>query len=290
MNAYQKITDAILACLENPGQWQRPWVGNLSMPSNGVSGRTYRGSNVVSLWLAAQASCYSQSRWATFKQWSSVSKTIRKGEHGTPIVFFSMLERRESEQPKVADATARKVPLARLSYVFNIEQTEGYEAPATGGLVRVANIVAADELIKATGAVIKHGGTVACYRRKADEIQMPELAAFVDTATSTATDGYYATVFHELTHWTASRVARELGRRFGDEAYAAEELVAELGAAFLCAELGITSEPRQDHADYIASWISLLRHDPRAFSTAATKAAQATDYLLAFRSEQKAAA
>lgn len=277
-NAYQRVTDAILAAMENGGHWQRPWVGRLEMPSNGVTGRRYRGSNVISLWAASQLAGYSESRWATLKQWSAVGKRVKRGEHGTPIVFFRMLERTGSDESDDPD----RIPLARISHVFCIEQTEGYEPPQDVP-VRVAHIDEADALISATGATIKHGGIQACYRPLDDIIMMPTLANFVGTATSTPTEAYYGVLLHELTHWTGPRLQRAFGKRFGDDAYAAEELVAELGSAFLCAELGIASEPRSDHAAYLASWIKMLRADPKAFPMAASKAAQAVDFLLSFR-------
>lgn len=280
-NAYQKITDAILAAMENGGAWQRPWVGRLEMPSNGVTGRRYRGSNVIALWVTSQLAGYSESRWATLKQWSAAGKRVKRGEHGTPIIFFKMLDRASSDSDDLD-----RIPLARISYAFNVEQTEGYEPPQDVP-VRVAHIDEADVLISATGATIKHGGIQACYRPLDDIIMMPTLASFVGTATSTPTEAYYGVLLHELTHWTGPRLQRTFGKHFGDETYAAEELVAELGSAFLCAELGIAAEPRADHAAYLASWIKMLRADPKAFPMAASKAAQAVDFLLAFRSQDE---
>jgi antirestriction protein ArdC len=128
---------------------------------------------------------------------------------------------------------------------------------------------------------VKHGGERAFYRPADDIIQMPERERFLGTETSTPTEAYYGTLLHELTHWTGAkkRCDREFGKRFGDQAYAMEELVAELGAAFLCADLGISVTPRQDHAAYIDNWLSVLKADKKAIFTAASKAAQASDYL-----------
>lgn len=139
---------------------------------------------------------------------------------------------------------------------------------------------AAEAFVAATGADIRHGGNHAFYRFPDDFIQMPERERFMGTETSTATESYYGTLLHE-THWTgcAKRCDREFGKRFGDDAYAVEELVAELGAAFLCDDLGITLEPRPDHAAYLDNWLKVLKADKKAIFTAASQAAKATDYL-----------
>jgi antirestriction protein ArdC len=138
-----------------------------------------------------------------------------------------------------------------------------------------------DAFVAATGATIRHGGNMACFIPKLDEIRMPERNAFTGSLTSSATEAYYATLLHELTHWTApaNRCGRDLSGRFGSESYAMEELVAELGAAFLCGELGIAVEPRADHAQYLAHWLQVLKADKRAIFTAASKAAEAAAFL-----------
>lgn len=283
-DTYQVITDAIIAALESCGPYERPWAGQaLTMPENAITGRHYRGSNVVMLWITAQQAGYSENRWATFKQWAEKGATVRKGEKGTPVVWFQMLDRKADAGDEAADDATRKVPCARLSWVFNVAQVDGYAAPApmpTQSLV--SPIEQADALLVASGATITHEGARAYYRPSTDSIVLPPREAFTGTATMTATEAYYATALHELVHWTGSRLERDLANRFGTEAYAAEELVAELGAAFLCAELGVSTEPREDHAAYLASWAKLLRNDRKAFTTAAAKAAQASDYLLAF--------
>jgi antirestriction protein ArdC len=295
-DTYQTVTDAILAALATCGPGERPWArAGLTMPVNAVSGHTYRGSNIVMLWIAAQEAGYSQSRWATFKQWAEKGARVRKGEKGTPVLWFKMLDRKDDGAGE-SDEGGRKIPCARLAWVFNIDQVEGYEdtAPLKLSGSPVEAIVLADALLAASGARIAHGGAQAFYRPSTDEIVLPPREAFTGTSTSTATESYYAVALHELVHWTGNkaRLSRELGSRFGTQAYAAEELIAELGAAFLCAELGITSEPRPDHAAYLASWAKLLADDRRAFTTAAAKAAEASDYLLAMLSAgelQKAA-
>ena len=158
---------------------------------------------------------------------------------------------------------------------------EGFNVEPVGDCPEIEPIDAAEAFVRATGAAIAHGGTRAYYRPSTDTIQLPDRTAFVGTATSTAQESYYSTLLHELTHWTSpeQRCNRTLGKRFGDDAYAMEELVAELGAAFLCAELGITMEARLDHAQYLASWLSVLKADKKAIFTAASGASKAVEFL-----------
>lgn len=286
-DTYQVITDTILGALENCGPCERPWVGpSLTMPVNAVSGHEYRGTNVVMLWVAAQEGGYSENAWATFKQWSEKGASVRKGEKGTPIIWFKMLECKDADDAG-ADEDGRRIPCARLSWVFNVSQVDGYqpEKGRTPDDNQVSPIAQADALIAASGAKLTHQGGQAYYRPSTDEIVLPPQHLFTGTSTSSATEAYYGVALHELTHWTAPRLQRELGKRFGDNAYAAEELVAELGAAFLCAKLGIEAEPRADHAKYLAHWIKILKNDRRAFITAASKASEASDYLLAFKAQ-----
>ncbi|MER8658464.1 zincin-like metallopeptidase domain-containing protein [Mesorhizobium sp. M0847] len=287
-DTYQIITDTILEALETCGPCERPWVGpSLTMPVNAVSGHEYRGTNVVMLWLAAREAGYPANAWATFKQWSERGATVRKGEKGTPIIWFQMLERKDADDADT-DEDGRRIPCARLSWVFNAGQVDGYQ-PEQARMSednQVSPIAQADALVAASRAKITHEGAQAFYRPGTDEIVLPPQHLFTGTSTSSATEAYYGVMLHELTHWTAPRLQREFGMRFGDNAYAAEELVAELGAAFLGAKLGIEAEPRADHAKYLASWIKLLKGDRRAFITAASKASEASDYLLAFRARE----
>ncbi|MER9020219.1 zincin-like metallopeptidase domain-containing protein [Mesorhizobium sp. M0590] len=289
-DTYQIITDTILRALENCGPCERPWSRpSLIMPTNALTGHEYRGSNVIMLWVAAQEAGFSENAWATFKQWSEKGASVRKGEKGTPVIWFQMLERKDPDDAG-ADEEGRRIPCARLSWVFNIGQVDGYQPEVrTSEDNQVSPIAQADALIAASLAKITHQGVQAFYRPSTDEIVMPPRHLFTGTSTSSATEAYYGVILHELTHWTAPRLQREFGRRFGDAAYAAEELVAELGAAFLCAKLGIEAEPRADHAKYLASWIKILKHDRKAFVTAASKASDAGDYLLALGDKEEAA-
>jgi antirestriction protein ArdC len=165
--------------------------------------------------------------------------------------------------------------------VFNADQIEGWRAPEERRLGLVGAIETAEQFVANTKAEIRHGGDRAFYRQKDDFIQVPDMDLFTGTPTSSPTESYYAVLLHELTHWTGHkrRLDRDLTGRFGDESYAMEELVAELGAAFLCADLGISNGPRDDHAAYVANWLKVLKNDKKAIFTAASKAGQAADYL-----------
>ncbi len=172
--------------------------------------------------------------------------------------------------------------VARASRVFNVAQVDGYEIePSEPAVDRIDPCERAEQFIVATGASIAIGGTRAFYNRATDSITMPDRHRFVGTETSSASEGWYSTLLHELTHWSGaeSRCDRTFGKRFGDNAYAMEEMVAELGAAFLCGDLGITAEPRADHAEYIGHWLRVLKADSKAIFTAASAANKATEFL-----------
>ena len=229
---------------------------------------------------AAEAKGYSAGLWGTYRQWVAVGAQVRKGETASYIVFYKPFEAKEDTAEDV-DAETRARMFARATPVFAAEQVDGYaiETPETADPFEI--ITAAETFVNATGAAITHGGDRAFYRPSTDSIQLPKRESFVGTRTSSPAESYYSTVLHELTHWTAPahRCDRQLGKRFGDQAYAMEELVAELGAAFLCADLQVTAEPRLDHAQYLASWLTVLKADKKAIFTAASKASAAASYL-----------
>ena len=284
-HVYSKITEQIVAAIAaGAPRFEMPWHRSgplFGRPKNAVTGNHYRGVNVLALWIAAQAGGFTTMSWATYRQWASVGAHVRKGEKGTVIVFYKRLELEPAPEVEEEGCPPERL-IARASWVFNADQVEGAsppEAPVLPSPVEV--LLHADALIDGTGATIEEGGDLACYRPHADYIQMPPRSAFIGTSTSTPTEAYYATLLHELTHWTGheKRLSRDLSRRFGDEAYAMEELVAELGAAFLCADLSVTNAPRADHAAYVASWLRVLRNDAHAIFHAAGKASAAIEYL-----------
>ena len=274
---YQTVTDRVIQALEaGTPPWLPPWEGGaLSLPENFASGHRYRGVNILLLHLTALDSGFSTSRWLTFKQAQALGGHVRKGETGSPVVFFKPLEIAEKED--TAEATRKVIPLLRSFTVFNVEQVEGLPETLTPGLPQhVWNpLEAAEALLADSGARIQHGGNRACYRPGDDVIQLPPRAWF-PTASA-----YYSTALHELTHWTGHRARcnRPLGRRHGIEAYAYEELVAEIGSAFTCAVVGIPA--RLEHASYIDSWLQALRNDKKLILNAAGRAQAACDYLLA---------
>ena len=277
-NIYQRITDQIIAAIEaGAGDWNMPWHSDgtdITRPINAASGTAYRGINVIALWATAQACGYSGARWATYKQWQEVGAQVRKGEKSSPVVFWKPLGN-EAEETDEPGQNNRQRFMARGYSVFNAAQVDGYEAPPAVVLPPSVRIGRAEDFFTNLGADIRHGGNRVYFQPSTDHIQMPPFEAFRDAVS------YYATLSHEATHWTGvkSRLDRNLSGRFGSEGYAAEELVAELGAAFLCGSLSLANEPRPDHAAYVASWLTVLRSDNRAIFTAAAKAQQAADYL-----------
>jgi len=276
---HQHLTDRIVASIEaGAGQWQMPWHrGNGGRhPVNIASGNKYRGVNVLGLWVEAQVNGYGSHLWGTYRQWAEKGATVRKGQKASYVVFYKEIEvtsADDSEDERKSRLFARATP------VFNADQVDGLEQASVTAPVQESRDV--DGFIARTEAKIIHGGGRACFIPKLDEIHIPRREAFTGSPSSTPTEAYYSTLLHELTHWTAlpHRCDRDLSGRFGTEAYAMEELVAELGAAFLCAELGIAVEPRADHAQYLAHWLNVLKADKRAIFTAASKAGDAMSFL-----------
>ena len=286
-NLHSEITAKILAQLKTGvAPWRRPWtkragVGelNVTFPRNATTGKFYSGVNVLLLWGKAQDCGFNNPRWLTFKQAKEHGGSVRKGEKGTEIVYVNFIERADRSNP---DKTAR-IPFLKSYHVFNVDQCDGLPAKLLeGGAARVVETVGerneiVDAFLASTGATIRHGGDRAFYTTGGDYVQMPPLAAF------TSTDAYYAVLFHELGHWTgnASRLNRTFGARFGDRAYAIEELVAELTSAFVCAEFGIDMGAAP--AAYLDSWlkgaVAALEAHEGAIVTAASKASKAVEFM-----------
>lgn len=280
-DVHQAVTDKILATMEagETGTWQCPWqrTGG-GLPRNALTGKAYRGINTLMLWCAEQTNGYGDTRWATYKQWAELGAQVRKGERSTIITFFKELGE---------DEDGRKRIVARASYGFNAAQVEG--APEAGEPFPASEWTIPevfDGFVERTGARVIHGGDAAFYQPSEDRIVMPPRDRF-PTA-----QGYSSTMAHELTHWSGAkgRLDRDLTGRFKSQAYVAEELIAELGSAFLMAELGLEAEPHPNHASYLASWIKLLRSDPKAIFTAASAASRAAGYLTALQAQMAEAA
>ena len=286
-DVHQEITNRIVDAIETAGDFRLPWIkntgGSFARPVNVASKYPYNGVNVVSLWVSALAAEYPSNVWGTYRQWQDKGCQVRKGEKSSLVVFYKTFEVEDvNEQTGEVEAGERMV--ARASRVFNAAQVEGFEIVAENLPEEPAfdPIARAESFAAATGAQIEEGGGKACFIPSQDVIRMPDRRRFMGTATTTAAEGFYSTLAHELVHWTGAekRLARDLSGRFGDESYAIEELVAELGAAFLCADLGITPEPREDHACYIKNWLAVLKNDKKAIFTAAAKASQAATWLV----------
>jgi antirestriction protein ArdC len=282
VDVYARVTAKIVADLEKGVRtWARPWdaahaAGHVCRPLR-ASGAPYRGINVLLLWCEAEERGYTAPIWMTYKQAQTLGAQVRKGETGSLVVYADRFTKTETNEK--GEEAAREIAFMKGYTVFNVEQIDGlpahYTARSVARTSALPRLEAAEAFFSATGAEIRHGGNRAFYAPGLDRVQMPPRDSFRDA------ESYAATLAHELTHWTShpSRLARELGKRFGDDAYAAEELIAEMGAAFLCADLGITPEPREDHAGYLSHWLKVLKADSRAIFTAASQAQQAADYL-----------
>lgn len=291
---HQEVTDRIVAALETADAkgWKMPWASLAGMPSNAITKRRYRGVNVLMLSVQSELKGYRSQRWATYRQWASVDAQVQGGEKGTMIVFYKRLEVDEKDSSGEKTGEKRAIPLLRYSTVFNAEQVDGYVDPDAGAEHKdeTEKVASLDAMVSAAGVPIDVNGGRACYSSVSDRIGMPARELF--DVSDDPTVSYYSTLCHELTHATGheSRLNRQLANRFGSEAYAAEELIAELGAAFCMAEHGLESEPREDHAHYLKNWLQVLRSDNRAIFTAASKAADAADWLSSQVKEEGAAA
>jgi antirestriction protein ArdC len=285
---HREITRKIVAAIEaGPGTFTLPWYNTqvpLGRPTNAVTGKSYRGVNVLSLWIDAIAKRYASGHWAGYRQWHSLGAQVNKAERGSLIIFFKPLEREEDDGS--SDDPPRRF-VARGSVVFNAAQVSGWSPPPQSRLSLAEQLEGAERLIADTKAVIREGRySHASYDPAVDVIDIPARASFIGSRTSTPTEALYSTIFHELTHWTGhkSRLDRDMKGRFASEGYAIEELIAELGAAFLSADASIALEPRADHAAYIADWLRVLKRDPKALTHAATRASQGAEFVLSFKS------
>lgn len=291
---YARVTDTIVAQLEKGVRpWHQPWsgehaAGRINRPIR-HNGEAYRGINILMLWGTSVERGYDSPYWMTFRQANELGGKVRKGEKGTLVVYANALSRTEQDE-ETGEDFERRIPYLKGYTVFNTEQIdclpERYSLIETPRITTQERIANADRFFSATGATIRHGGSRAFYTSGEDAIQMPPFEAFEDAP------AYYATLAHECIHWTKPkhRLDRDLGaKRWGDHGYAAEELVAEMGAAFLCADLDLTPTLRDEHASYLASWLKVLKADSRAIFTAAAHAQKAADYLHGPASQAQAA-
>ena len=282
-DVYTRVTNKILADLERGNlTWLQPWqaghqAGPVSRPLR-AGGQAYRGINVIMLWAAAMERNYSCPLWLTYRQASELGGQVRKGEKGALVVYANEIVRTDTDESG-ADVEV-KIPFMKGYTVFNGEQIDGLPAhfyatqpPLTN---KIERLEFAEKFFTNTKITVQHGGNRAFYSVDRDLVQMPEFQTFRDG------ESYYATLAHECCHATRhpARLNRDLGRKkYADAGYAMEELVAEIGSAFLCCDLGITPESREDHAAYIQSWLTVLKNDTRAIFTAASHAQKAADFL-----------
>jgi antirestriction protein ArdC len=279
---YDRITSQIITSIENGvGDWHMPWHTSGRepfSPINVVTRNAYRGINTLCLWTAAASKGYDRGEWGTYRQWQDLGGQVRKGEKATTVVFWKFAdtaaEAQEDDEESVVGGS--RLLFVKGYSVFNAAQVDGYVPKPQSAVPISDRIAGADAFFGRVGADVRHGGNRAYYSPASDYIQMPLFQAFKDNV------AYYSTLAHEHTHWTGKpeRCDRQLASRFHEDAYAAEELIAELGAAFVSAHLGMSTEPREDHAQYVQHWLRVLKADKRAIFTAASKAQQAADYLI----------
>lgn len=278
----QGIVDQIVADMEKGVcPWEKPFTGG--MPVNATTKKSYRGVNVWILWAEMLRRGFTVGSWVTYHQAMQAGGWIRRGEVGVPIVFYTPYEvvERDGDGHAHQDVHGREVTktvrVMRLYTVFNLEQTGGLDHLKSVGMGGFKPVQEAERVVAATGAVILHRDLGrAFYDARQDQIVLPPRERF------TSVSGFYGTVFHELAHWTGapSRLARDMKGRQGDEEYAFEELVAEMGAAFTCAYVGIPYSTQ--HANYIGSWIKVLKDDKKALFRASAKGQSASDYILKY--------
>ena len=288
-SVYARITDQITAAMERgAGSLRTPWHHDgaaVSRPINVLTKKPYRGINVIALWASAGAANYETGIWGTFKQFQSLGAQVRKGERATFGVIWKPSTPGDAADAAPVDGVKPRW-FARGFSLFNAAQVDNYKPPAAPSLPDSARITHADAFITALGMRIIPGGGEAYYRPSTDTIHLPPFERFVDSETAVAV------TLHECAHATGAphRLDRDLSGRFGSHAYAMEEAVAELTASFVLADLSIAHEPRPDHAAYLASWLTVLKEDPGAIFTAASKAQAAADWMNARQAQVKAAA
>ena len=273
-DVYQMITDRLVAMLEDgTAPWGKPWTGG-SDPANLVSRREYSGINYFLL----ACSSYSSPYWLTYKQAQDLGGHVRKGEKGTPVIFWKILEKKNA----TGEESGEKVPLLRYYTVFNAEQCEGIKVPDACAATHHNDPIDAAEAVQLAmpnRPIVTIGGARAFYSPARDSVTVPEMARYKHP------EAYYSTLFHELGHSTGhetrlNRPGVAEQHFFGDAEYSREELVAEMAAAFLCGHCGIESAVIENSAAYLQSWIKALRGDKKLAITAAAQAQKAADYIL----------
>jgi antirestriction protein ArdC len=285
---YAEVTSRVIAELE-AGRlpWVQPWDSagcDCTMPHNAATGRRYSGINVLILWAAVIEGRYSSQRWLTYRQAQAAGGNVRRGERGTVVCYADRFTPKDEEaRAQEEDRDARQIAFLKRFTVFNVDQCEGLPealASAPDLPAEIDIIPRVQALIRTSGADFRIGGGEAYYSPGADFVAVPPPAAFAERI------NWYRTALHELGHWTghSSRLDRNQRGGFGCADYAREELVAEMASAFACASLSI--QPTVRHADYIGSWLAVLREDEKAIFRAASAASKAADFLLRFAPDE----
>lgn len=281
-DVYKQVTDQVIAALEKGvAPWECPWMSE-GPHRNAVTNNRYRGINTLITWMSASVGGYSSSRWLTFNQAKKLGGMVRKGEKSTTLIAYNIIKL-DKEGKRLPMSTPdeyvdRTIPFIKGVAVFNVEQVDGLPEPEkVEGITDEDTLFEeAEALIDSYGIEVRKGGDSAYYSPSGDYIQLPDAARFHG---ENAVSHYWATAFHELVHSTGHESRLDRFGAFGDkEAYAKEELVAELGAAFICTEFGLKGE--LNHADYIGAWLKVLKDDKKFIVQAAAKAQEASDLLL----------
>ena len=291
LDIYQHVTDTIVAAIEdNPGEYRMPWqragLGSM-LPSNAVTKKHYNGINVLQLIAVSALRQYPTTTFASFQQWQHIGAQVRKGAKGCVVVFYKEFSVDPDPDQEGDDGKRRTL---RHSYVFNAADVDGYEAPSLPQRPPIDVNQALQQVVAALGVDYQVGGTSACYIPSHDRICMPDHNCFQQEEEGERAWHFASTLAHEAVHASGhpKRLNRDLSGRFSSEKYCIEELVAETGASFIMARFGLSAEPRQDHAQYLAHWLRVMRADKKAIFAAAAKAAEATDYLLRFLDKEEA--
>jgi antirestriction protein ArdC len=284
-DVYTRVTNSIIAELEKGVRpWMKPWngdyaAGRIAQPLRG-NGVPYKGINILLLWMSAVENGFSSSTWMTFKQAITLGGCVRKGQHGSLVVYADAIQKTGQDETTGEDVELR-IPFMKSYSVFNLDQIDGlperiHTSAPCPTLSDADRIVKAEAFFSNTGIVMRENGTRAFYSLDRDEVTMPPFVFFRDP------ESFYSTLGHEYCHATRhpSRLNRDLGRKhWGDEGHSHEELVAELGACFLCADLNLTPETRDDHAAYFHNWLKGLKNDRRFIFSAAAHAQRAVEWL-----------
>jgi len=281
----EAVASRIIASIEAGivnGTWQKSWAGG-AIAMNAVTGNQYRGGNLIALWVFGED--FKSGYWATYRQWQSIGAQVRKGETGIRLIKWSPIPCKDHGPDERCQSCGKMVP--NVFTVFNAAQVDGWDGNPENIRNEDERLADAEDFIKATGAAIEHSDEGrAYYRPSTDSITLPRFESFTNA------EAYYATAAHELIHWTGaeSRLNRDMEGKWGDDSYAGEELVAELGSAMLCATLGISENPRPDHAQYLKFWVGRLRDDYRLLWNAASAASKAVQYVETLVAERQAEA